>query len=104
MTLALNFLVESAVRQAEAQGAFENLPGAGQPLEDLHQPKDAVIDRLMKEAGAKPAGVTLQVMIAESRERLRVLPDGEVRRAEMRRLADLQTRFAIEQESRAKYG
>lgn len=33
-------LVENRIREAMAQGAFENLPGAGQPIPDLDEPYD----------------------------------------------------------------
>ena len=32
--------VEHQVRRAEAEGAFENLPGAGRPIPDLDRPHD----------------------------------------------------------------
>ncbi|SDK09676.1 DUF1992 domain-containing protein [Aliiruegeria lutimaris] len=104
MTDILNFLVNNAFREAEANGAFDNLPGAGKPLADLHQSKDAVVARIMKEANAKPAAVVVQKQIVESRARLKALSDPQERKAEMRRLADLQTRLAIEQEAWRKHG
>ena len=100
----LNFLVDKAFREAEAQGALDHLPGAGKPLAEIHQPKDAAINRLLKDAHAVPVVVALHQRIAESQARLRTLTDPDERKQEMRRIADLQTRLAIEQESMGKYG
>ncbi|MFV0333790.1 MAG: DnaJ family domain-containing protein [Tropicimonas sp.] len=99
-----NFLVDKAFREAQEQGVLDDLPGAGKPLEELHEPKDAAINRLLKEAHAKPAVVVFHERIAASKARLQTLTDPEERKEEMRRLADLQTRLAIEQESLGKYG
>ena len=100
----LNFLVDKAFREAEEQGALDHLPGAGKPIAEIHQPKDAAINRILKEAHAVPAVVALRQSIAESMVRLHALTDPAERKKEMRRLADLQTRLAIEQESMGKYG
>lgn len=104
MSHPLSFLIDNALREAEANGAFENLPGAGKPIRDLHQPGNAVIDRMLKEAKAKPPVVVFKEKVAESRERLQALTDPTERKEEMRRLADLQTRLAIEQEAFRRYG
>ena len=51
-----------------------------------------------------PAVVALHQRISESLTRLHALTDPDERKDEMRRLADLQTRLAIEQETMGKYG
>ncbi|MDV7145255.1 DnaJ family domain-containing protein [Tropicimonas sp. TH_r6] len=104
MSNPLSFLVDKAIRAAEADGAFENLPGSGKPLADLHVPGNAVIDRMLKEAKAKPPVVVFKAKIIASQERLRGLKDPEERKEEMQRLADLQTRLAIEQEALRRFG
>ncbi|QDY71453.1 DnaJ family domain-containing protein [Qingshengfaniella alkalisoli] len=50
MSHPLNSVIDEAMRKAEAEGAFDNLPGAGQPLRNLHDPKDALLDRAMTES------------------------------------------------------
>ncbi len=104
MSHPLSFLVDNAIRAAEADGAFENLPGAGKPLANLDAPGNAVIDRMLKEAKAKPPVVVFKEKIIACQERLRELHDPDARKAEMRRLADLQTRLAIEQEALRRFG
>ncbi len=100
----LSSIIDIAMRKAEAEGAFNNLSGAGKPLRDLHQPADAVIDRMMKEAHAKPPVVVFQQQIVASQKRLKGLTDAAERKAEMHRLADLRTRLAIEQEAFRRFG
>ncbi len=100
----MNFLVENAFRTAEAAGAFEDLPGAGKPLAPVELSDDATLVRMLRDARAEPPAVTYLKRIAASRERLRTLTDPTERSDEMRRLADLHTRLAIEQELHRKYG
>ncbi len=97
-------LIGQAIAKAEKEGAFDNLPGAGKPIPDLHAPGDAVLDRLMRESGAKPQAVTLQARIAESRARLAKLTGEDARKEEMRVLADLEMRLSIEMEAMRRYG
>ena len=104
MTDILNFLVNNAFRDAEANGAFDNLPGAGKPIADLQLPQNAVVDRMLKESKAKPAVVLFKEKILASQKRLKTLTDPAERKAEMRVLADLQTRLAIEKEAWARFG
>ncbi|WP_165354591.1 DnaJ family domain-containing protein [Tropicimonas sp. IMCC6043] len=100
----LNFLVESAFRNAEAAGAFDDLPGAGKPLPPVDQQDDATLGRILREARAEPPAVTFLKRISESQKRLADLKDPAERTAEMRRLADLQTRLAIEKEAFRRHG
>ena len=104
MSHPLNSIIDLAMRQAEADGAFENLPGAGKPLANLREPADAVLDRLMKEAHVKPPVVVLNQQICASRKHLATLTESNERKVEMKRLADLQTRLAIEQEAMRRFG
>ncbi len=97
-------LIGQAIAKAEKEGAFDNLPGAGKPIPDLHTLGDAVLDRLMRESGAKPQAVTLQAKIAESRARLAKLTGENARKEEMRVLADLEMRLSIEMEAMRRYG
>jgi hypothetical protein len=36
-------LVERRIREAQARGEFENLPGAGKPIPDLDEPNDQLV-------------------------------------------------------------
>ncbi|EYD72001.1 DnaJ family domain-containing protein [Limimaricola hongkongensis] len=97
-------LIGQAIAKAEKEGAFKDLPGTGKPIPDLHAPGDAVLDRLMRESGAKPQAVTLKAQIAESKARLAKLTGEEARREEMRVLADLELRLSLEMEAMRRYG
>ena len=100
----LDRLIDQIVQNAEKRGEFENLPGAGKPLEHLDDPQNAVLNRMMQEADAKSPVVVLRRQILEAQERLRCASDEEVGKAEMLRLSELQTKLAIEMEAFRKYG
>lgn len=57
-------LIERRIREAEAEGQFRNLPGAGRPLkfdDDAHVPEDLRLGhRLLKNAGYAPSWIELQ--------------------------------------------
>ena len=73
MLKALDDLVESRIRDAQARGEFDGLPGSGRPLpdEDLAgvPPELRVAVRILKNAGCVPAEVgalrDLDSMIAQ---------------------------------------
>ncbi|MEP3280398.1 MAG: DUF1992 domain-containing protein [Stappiaceae bacterium] len=75
MSHPLSFMIESILRRSEKNGELENLPGAGKPLERLDNPQDAVLNKLLKEAGAKPPIVMLKEEINEAQARLKTLTD-----------------------------
>jgi DnaJ family protein C protein 28 len=67
-------LIDQQVRAAEAAGQFENLPGAGKPL-DLDDDKDVPEElrlgfRMLKNAGYAPPWIELQRSIREDQEAL----------------------------------
>lgn len=97
-------LIDQKIAEAEKQGQFDNLPGVGKPLEHLGDPKDALLDRMAKEADVKSPMVVLKEQIAASRTRLRGLTDQDARKAEMKILADLQMRLALEIETFKRFG
>lgn len=103
MAHPLDAMIENAIREAQARGEFDNLAGAGKPLEKSSNPADAVMDRLMKESKAVPPAVLLQRDIAACRDRLKQLSDEQARRQEQKKLSDLQTRLSIELEAAKKY-
>jgi hypothetical protein len=57
-------LIESRIKKAQEQGAFENLPGRGQPLqleEDRHIPEDLrMAHKVLKNADCLPPEVQLR--------------------------------------------
>ncbi|SNS98103.1 DnaJ family domain-containing protein [Antarctobacter heliothermus] len=104
MSHPLNAAIEMAMNAAERADEFKNLPGAGKPLGFLATPKDAVIDRLMKENQAKPLAVLLKNKIAELQKALKSAPNEDARRAVMKEIADQQLRLDLELEALRKYG
>jgi len=61
MSLGLDRLVEQRIHQAQQEGAFENLPGSGRPLDlddDRMVPEDLrMVSRVLKNAGYVPPEV-----------------------------------------------
>lgn len=104
MAHPLDAMIKNAIREAQARGEFDNLAGAGKPIDNKANPADAVMDRLMKESKAAPPAVLLQQEIAACRDRLKNSSDEKARRQEQKNLSDLQTRLAIELEAARKYG
>ncbi len=106
MSHPLNSLIDLALHRAQESGAFDDLPGAGKPIPGLGdgQPKDAVVHRILKEAQVKPPAVLLQQQITAGWKHLKTLTDEEDRKAEMKKLSDLQMRLSIEQEAYRRFG
>ena len=100
----LDALINEKLQKAKEEGAFDNLPGQGRPIDHGHSPKDALLNRLMVEAKAKPPVVVLSAQITASTARLKILTDPDERKAEMTVLANLQTRLAIEKELYQRFG
>ena len=97
-------LSERQIRKAQAEGQFDNLKGAGKPL-DLSGDgsTDAVGFRIMAEAGVVPREIALRKAIEAQTEILRNTDGEEARRREMAKLADLQLRLDMEREARRRF-
>jgi hypothetical protein len=77
--------VERLIREAQARGEFDHLPGAGKPIQGLDRPHDPYwwVKRLLEREGLDLSPGTLQVRkrVEETIDRLRRADDeGEVRR------------------------
>ena len=108
MTDRLSRLTEARIRKAEAEGQFENLPGAGRPLPE--RPGDALVDpgeavgyRIMAEAGALPQEFRLKAAAADLRARLAATAGPAERKALMAALAEAEMKQAIAEEARRKF-
>ena len=59
--LALELIAERKIAEAAAQGEFDNLPGAGQPLDLAEDPlvpeETRMANRILRNAGIKPPEV-----------------------------------------------
>jgi hypothetical protein len=67
-------LIDQQMREAEAAGAFHNLPGAGKPLkldDDAGVPEDLrLANRMLKGSGYAPPWIELQKSIREEQDEL----------------------------------
>ena len=90
-------LIDAKVREAEAEGAFDNLPGAGKPLPEDEAGLD-YLARTMQRNGVLPEFVLLQKELVALRESLPDLPVSERRRV-LKKIADLEPRIALAKEA-----
>ena len=89
--------IESQIRAAQEAGAFDDLPGMGKPIPDLHVPETELdyAAKLARREGLDlsamlPPGLALAKEVEDLPERLRALPsEARVRDA----VADLNTRI-----------
>lgn len=92
-------LVEARIREAEARGAFEDLPGKGKPMpaDDLAglPEEDRMAARIQRIAGSAPEEVELLRDIAALRERLAACKDEKERAKLSEALGAKTTRLAI---------
>ena len=72
-------LIESRIKKAQDEGAFENLPGSGQPLDledDRHIPEDLrMAHKILKNADCLPAEVQLRKEIRATEDLLTDMTD-----------------------------
>lgn len=100
--LALERLAEQRIEEALARGDFENLPGAGRPLDlddDALVPEDLrVVFRVLKNAGFVPPEVEARRTLADLERILTQGPedDAQARARAVRKLALLRTRVERE--------
>lgn len=91
-------LVEKRIQAAMEEGAFDDLPGSGEPLaldDDPLVPEDMRLAyRMLKNAGYVPQELELRREIASVHRMLEEALDGEDRRLAGKRLALLRTRLA----------
>ncbi|ANT62114.1 MULTISPECIES: DUF1992 domain-containing protein [Roseobacteraceae] len=93
-------LINARIAKADAEGAFDNLPGAGKPLPACDDPENAVMTRILKDNGAVPEAVALRRQIAALRDELRETADRDERRRLIREMALLETKFEIARKPR----
>ena len=100
-------IAENRIREAMAQGVFENLPGAGQPLnleEYFSAPEDLrMAYSILRSANCAPVEVQLLSEIARL-ERNVAQSENAATRAELQRaLQDRQTQLAVMLEQRSRH-
>src|SRR3954469_12155513 len=99
-------IAENRIREAIAQGEFENLPGAGQPL-DLEEyfsaPEDLRIAySILRSAKCVPAEVELLNEVSRLERTISDPPDHAARQSLQRALTERRTQLAVLLEQRSR--
>ena len=106
VSMPFSRIAENRIREALEQGLFENLPGAGQPLnleEYFNTPEDLrMAFSILKSANCAPAEVELANEIARLERALAQSEDATARQALQRALTDRQTQLAVMLEQRSR--
>ncbi|SPF77918.1 J-domain-containing protein [Pseudoprimorskyibacter insulae] len=92
-------LINARIKAAEADGAFENLPGAGRPLPECDDPENAVLNRILKDNGAVPEFVSLSRELEKLRIELRDTGDRTRRAALLKDMSMLEAKIEIARKS-----
>jgi hypothetical protein len=92
-------IAENRIKEAMAQGQFENLPGAGQPLnleEYFSTPEDLrMAYSILRSANCVPAEVELLIEVSRLERAMAETADATARQSLQRALADRRTRLAV---------
>ena len=95
----LNRLVEEKIRRAQEEGVFDDLPGAGKPLEleqDDSIPEDLRLTyKVLKNSGCLPPEVELRREIFSLRQVLDSVTDADTRRQIIRELNYKQLKVSL---------
>lgn len=92
-------LINARIAEAEAEGAFDNLSGAGKPLPACDDPENALLNRLVKEAGGEPEFVTLGRELRTLRAELSEEGDRTRRRDIMKKMSMMEARIELAREA-----
>ncbi|UWR97317.1 DnaJ family domain-containing protein [Phaeobacter inhibens] len=94
-------LINARIEKAEADGAFDNLSGAGKPLPHVDDPENALVNRLVQESGGVPEFVSLSRTLASLRQQLVDTGDRTRRQDIMKEMSMLEARIDL---ARKAYG
>jgi len=90
-------IVEERIKKAQEQGLFDNLPGAGRPLElpqDQHIPEDLRLSyKILRNADCLPPEIELKKEIYNTEQLLIQMPDTAERYATLKKLNYLIFKF-----------
>ena len=102
--LLLDALAETRIEEAIEAGAFDDLPGAGRPLElddERFVPEEVrAAYRILKRAGYVPPEVEARKEIAGLTTLIRMLDDGKQRRSALLRLALIRAKLEADRPRR----
>lgn len=86
-----DILADQCIRDAIRRGEFDNLPGAGRPLDLTEDPfvtaEQRMVNKILKNAGLTPPEIDLRKRIASLRGEIADQPEGPQRTASRRQLA-----------------
>ncbi|MBT25158.1 MAG: hypothetical protein CML60_01965 [Rhodobacteraceae bacterium] len=88
-------LINQKIAQAQAEGDFDDLPGAGQPLPECDDPENALLNRVIEQNGAVPEFVQLSRELARLREQLRDCADRTQRSSLMQDMSMMEARIEL---------
>lgn len=88
-------LINARIAKAEAEGDFDNLTGAGQPLPQCDDPANAVMNRILKDNGAVPEFVSLSRELSRLRGELLETGDRTERKRLIADMSMLEARIEI---------
>ena len=97
-------LINKRIADAEKDGAFENLEGAGKPLPRVDDPENEMMNRIIRENGGVPEVVSLKREIADIRATLVGTADRAERRDSIAKIAMLETRLGIALAAHKRHG
>jgi hypothetical protein len=104
--MPFSHFAENRIRQAIAEGEFDNLPNAGQPLdleEYFRTPADLrMAYSILKNARCAPAEVELMKEVSRLKQAVAGVEDPDERRSLQRTLAERQTQLAMMLERRPR--
>jgi hypothetical protein len=99
-------IAERRILEAIREGAFDDLPGAGQPLkleDDSNVPEDLrVAYKILKNAGYVPKEVALRKEIAQTEDLLDNMEDTKAKYRQLKKLNFLITRLNIVRKTSAR--
>lgn len=100
-------LIESRIKKAQEQGAFEDLPGSGQPLpieDDRHIPEDLrMAHKVLKNAGCLPPEVQLRKEIRTTEDLLAGMTETEQKYRTLKKLNFLILKLNAMRDGNAAY-
>ena len=95
MAHPLEDLVDARIRAAQADGAFDDLPGQGKPLPPEDDPENVLLNRLMRENGAVPEFVSLSRELERLRAELAETGDRTKRSEILKEMSMMDARIDI---------
>ena len=104
--MSFDKLIESLIKDAQARGDFDNLPGKGKPIDltdYFNTPEDVrVAQSVLKNAGMVPVEIQLLQEIATLKESLHATSDGSEIEKINKQLREKQLQFSLLAERRKR--